>query len=73
MSRIFWLILGAAVGFVAAHFASRTSTGQRVFTQIDRGAKEFTEAVARGYRSREAEFSSTLNDVERALTDLKSK
>lgn len=73
MYRIFWLIVGVVLGFVAAHFASRTPTGQRVFAQIDRGAKEFTEAVARGYRSREAEFESTLNDVEQTLTNLKSK
>lgn len=72
MYRIVWLIFGIVAGFIAAHFLSRTPTGQRISNQIDRGTREFTDAVARGYRSREAEFASTLNDVEQALTELKS-
>lgn len=72
MYRIFWLIVGIVAGFIAAHFASRTPTGQRIFNQIDRGTREFTDAVARGYRTREAEFTSTIKDVEHAITELKS-
>lgn len=72
MNKIFWLVVGVGLGFVAAHFANRTPAGQRFFAQIDRGTREFTDAVARGYRSREAEFASTIDDVEQAIKHLKN-
>lgn len=72
MYRIFWITLGVVLGFFAAHFVSRTSTGERLFRQIDQGAREFTDAVARGYRSREAEFSSQIADDQHAVNDLKN-
>lgn len=56
MNKLTWFIAGIAVGFAGAHFAHRTSAGRRVFDSIDRGAREFGDAVAKGYRTREAEF-----------------
>lgn len=73
MSRIFWFIAGITLGFFGAHLANRTATGQRVFGRIDQGAREFGEAVVRGYRSREAEFASTIDDVEQALSDYQQR
>lgn len=72
MSRILWLIAGIVIGFVGAHFANRTRVGRRVFNTIDQGAREFQNAVVSGYRSREAEFGSTIRDVEHALDGVKN-
>lgn len=58
MNRFIWFIAGITVGFVGAHYANQTRAGQRFFSNIDRGAREFGEAVAKGYRSREAEYDS---------------
>lgn len=71
MHRIAWLVFGLVFGFVLAHFANRTAPGQRLFNTIDRGAREFSSAVAQGYHSREAEFASTIDDVESAINNLK--
>ena len=71
MHRIAWLLFGLLFGFVLAHFANRTPSGQRLMNTLDRGAREFTNAVAKGYHSREAEFASTLDDVENAINNLK--
>ena len=73
MSRFFWFVTGIALGFVGAHYANRTEPGQRFLGRIDRGAREFGEAVARGYRSREAEFSHTLNEVEQSLSEAQQR
>lgn len=63
MHRIAWLIWGAVLGFVAAHFVNRSRAGREAFAKIDRVAREFTSAVARGYHDREAEFASTTEAV----------
>lgn len=73
MRKLFWLTFGVALGFVAAHFVNSTPEGQRFFARVDRGAKQLGEAVVSGYRSGEAEFESTLDDVERALKSLQPK
>jgi hypothetical protein len=70
MHRIVWLLVGLVFGFVLAHFANRTPSGQRLLSTIDRGAREFKSAVAQGYHSREAEFASTIHDVESAISSL---
>lgn len=67
MQKLAWLFLGVVAGFVLAHFANRSSSGQRFFETVDRGAREFSNAVVKGYQSREAEFTSTMHDVENAI------
>lgn len=56
MDRVFWFLAGIVLGFVGAHYANRTDAGKRIFSNIDRGAKEFGDAVVKGYRAREAQF-----------------
>lgn len=73
MRRISWLIVGVALGFVAAHFVNQTPEGRRFFERVNRGAKEFSEAVAEGYRDAEEGFSAALDDVERRLSELEAK
>jgi len=67
MHRITWLVWGLVLGFVAAHFANRTRAGREVFSKIDRAAREFTSAVARGYHSREAEFAAASESADSAV------
>lgn len=73
MRRVFWLVVGAAIGFVAAHFVNQTPGGRRFFDQLGRGVHEFSDAVAEGYRIAEEEFAEALDDVERRLAKLEAK
>mgnify|MGYP001766992630 CR=1 FL=1 len=73
MRRLSWLIVGVALGFVAAHFVNQTPEGRRFFERVNRGAREFGDAVAAGYHEVEEEFSEALDDVERRLAKLESK
>jgi len=73
MRRLSWLIVGVALGFVAAHFVNQTPEGRRFFDRVNRGAREFGDAIADGYREAEEEFSEMLDDVERRLAELEAK
>jgi len=73
MRRLSWLIVGVALGFVAAHFVNQTPEGRRFFDRVNRGAREFGDAVAEGYRVAEEGFAETLDDVERRLAQLEAK
>lgn len=63
------LIVGVALGFVAAHFVNQTPGGRRFFDRVNRGAREFGDAMAAGYREVEQQF----DDVERRLEQLEAK
>lgn len=73
MRRLSWLIVGVALGFVAAHFVNQTPEGRRFFERVNRGAREFGDAIAAGYRGVEEEFAEALDDVERRLAKLEAK
>lgn len=73
MCRLSSVIVGVAIGFVAAHFVNQTPEGRRFFDRVNRGAREFGDAVAAGYRVAEEEFSEVLDDVERRLAELEAK
>ena len=73
MRRLSWLIVGVALGFVAAHFVNQTPEGRRFFDRVNRGAREFGDAVAEGYRGAGETFGDTLDDVERRLAQLEAK
>lgn len=73
MRKLATLIVGIALGFVAAHLVNQTPEGRRFFERINRGAREFGGAVAEGYRVAEEEFSEALDDVERRLSELEAK
>lgn len=73
MRRLSTLIVGVALGFVAAHFVNQTPEGRRFFDRVNRGAREFSDAIAAGYHVAEEEFSDALDDVERRLAELEAK
>ena len=73
MRKLALLIAGIAIGFVVAHFVNRTPGGRRFFDRVNRGAREFGDAVVSGYREAEQHSADALNDVERRLAKLESK
>ena len=73
MRKFFTLIVGVALGFVAAHFVNSTAEGRRFFQRVDRSVKQISDAVVSGDRSGESELEDTLDDVERALKRLTPK
>lgn len=73
MGKLSYLIVGVALGFVTAHFVNQTPRGQEFFDRVNRGAKEFSDAVATGYHEAESELSEVLDDVERRLKKLESR
>ena len=73
MRRLSWLVVGVALGFVAAHFVNQTPGGRRFFDQVNRGVHEFGDAIAEGYRVAEEEFTDALGDVERRLAKLEAE
>lgn len=50
------LIVGIAIGFVAAAVAARTPQGRTLLDDVDAKVQGFGAAVADGYRAREAEL-----------------
>ena len=73
MRRLSWLVVGVALGFVGAHFVNQTPGGRRFFDQVNRGAREFGDALALGSHESEEQFSEALDDVERRLAKLEAK
>jgi hypothetical protein len=51
--------LGVGIGFVAAHQFNKTPQGRQLFEDVRTRAQEFGDAVADGYRAREAELEDT--------------
>jgi hypothetical protein len=70
MAKVFWLLAGVAAGFAAAHFVSRTPQGRALLDDIDERISGFGAAVVDGYRVREAELRSALDDAADAIDDL---
>lgn len=70
MKNVLLLLAGAAAGFVAAHFISKTPQGRQFFDDVDSRAREFGSAVADGYRAREAELKHAVANAEEAINDL---
>jgi len=62
MKNIFWLIVGVAVGFVIAHRVSKSEQGQAFLSDMDSKSRDFKKAIIEGYRLREEELRSALNN-----------
>ena len=73
MRKLFWLLAGVGLGFVAAHFVNQTPEGRRFFERVNQGAREFTDAVASGYHEVETATSDLLDEVDESLTALDTK
>jgi hypothetical protein len=62
VKSLFFVAVGVVIGFLVAHRVSRTSVGARFFAEVDARTKDFTAAVADGYRSRGAELRTDGDD-----------
>lgn len=60
MKNLFWLIVGVAIGFVAAHKVNQTEQGRAFFENVDAKTRDFTDALVEGYKAREAELRDGL-------------
>lgn len=72
MRKLTWLLSGAVLGFVAAHFVNQTTEGRRFFDRVNRGMSEFSRAFTSGYEA-EADDTVLADDVEDALRELSPK
>lgn len=73
MKNLVWLVLGVGVGFIAAHQINKTPEGKKFFEDVDHRAREFSDAVVDGYKSREAELRAAVADAEDVIANLRSK
>ncbi|MER3390088.1 MAG: hypothetical protein RJQ01_08655 [Microcella sp.] len=73
MKNIVWLIVGAAVGFIAAHQVAKTPQGKQFFDDVDEKAREFGTAVVEGYKQREAELRAAVAEAEDTIADLTNR
>lgn len=71
MQKLRWLVGGAVLGFIAAHFVNQTTEGRRFFDRLNRGIAEFNRAFDKGYH--DAEPGEAGDDVEAALRALPDK
>lgn len=62
MKNILWLIVGAGLGFIAAHQINKTPEGRQFFDDVENRAHEFSSAVVDAYKEREAELRAALAD-----------
>lgn len=70
MKGLLILTVGVAAGFAIAHQVSKTPEGQKFFADIDKKAKDFSDAVVQSYKAREAELRET---VEGVVSDIGSR
>lgn len=71
MQKLRWLVGGAVLGFIAAHFVNQTPEGRRFFDRVNRGVAEFNRAFDKGYHEGDPDDSG--DDVETALNSLPDK
>jgi hypothetical protein len=73
MKSAFWLVVGVAIGFFAAHQVAKTPQGKEFFDGVDSKAREFGGAIVDGYKQREAELKSVISDAEDIISDLTNR
>jgi hypothetical protein len=73
MKKVFWLIVGIKLGFIAAHLINQNPAGKKFFENVDSKAREFGKAVAAGYRERDAELRSAVSEMESSLNNLNKR
>ncbi len=70
MKSILWFVVGVIAGFGIAHQVNRTDQGKQFLDELDRKAHDFGAAISEGYRKREAELRSALDDAKDTIADL---
>jgi hypothetical protein len=73
MKGILLLAVGVAAGFVVAHQVAKTPEGKKFFDEVDSKAREFGNAVADGYKTREAELRAAVAEAQDVIADLRSR
>lgn len=73
MKNILWLIVGVGIGFYAAHRVNQTPQGRAFFEDVDAKAREFSDAVVEGYKTREAELRAAVADAEDVIANLSQR
>ncbi|GHF08767.1 hypothetical protein [Pseudolysinimonas yzui] len=73
MKGLLLLTVGVAAGFAIAHQVSKTPEGQKFFAEVDKKAKDFSDAVVQGYKSREAELKQTVAEATGVVSDLSAR
>lgn len=71
MKNALWLVIGVAVGVVAAQRLGKTAQGQELLGTLDARAREFGKTVADSYRAREAELRAAIAKADDAINDLR--
>jgi hypothetical protein len=70
MKSALLLIAGVVAGFFIAHQVSKTPKGLQFLIDLDSKAKEFSDAVVEGFKTREAELRTA--DPQGVISDLAS-
>ncbi|MEO7123509.1 MAG: hypothetical protein ABI400_10415 [Lacisediminihabitans sp.] len=73
MKNILWLIVGVGIGFYAAHRVNQTPQGRAFFEDVNSKAREFSDAVVDGYKTREAELRAAVTDAEDVIANLSER
>jgi hypothetical protein len=73
MKNLFLLVVGVAIGFLAAHQVAKTPEGKQFFEDVDARAREFGSAVIDGYKAREAELRAAVAEAEDVIADLTNR
>ena len=63
MKNIVWFVLGAAGGFVLAHYVNKDPRGHEVLADIDARITEFTDRMGDAYREQQSHFADLAAEV----------
>jgi hypothetical protein len=63
MKSFLWFVVGIVAGFAIAHQVNKSQQGKQFFDELDRKAHDFGAAVSEGYRKREAELRTAIDDA----------
>ncbi|MGN6127295.1 MAG: hypothetical protein ACTHON_12060 [Humibacter sp.] len=70
MKSFVWFVVGIVAGFAIAHQVNKTAQGKQFFEDLDRKAHDFGAAVGDGYRRREAELRTAIDEADDTISGL---
>jgi hypothetical protein len=73
MKNTAWLVVGIAIGFLAAHRAEKSPQARQFLDDVDAKARDFGDAIIDGYRQREAELRAAVAEAEATIADLSER
>jgi hypothetical protein len=63
MRTFVWFVLGAAAGFVLAHFVDKDPRGHELLAQVDARITEFTDRMADAYREQQTRLGQAASGI----------